>query len=391
MDYKKYKNLPIYKKLWQNDSISILEKSDIVADFPHHWLTPKISAALAQGDVEWLASSGTTSDRMQIMRPASWGSEHVTKNFMHHPVLKKCWDEQITRIVLAPAVCSQSVCFNVDPGPDKRWYCEALFINLSNDPQTWQKSDIDRMVKEISDNAPYFIIADPIYLALLLKNIKKYNLEHSFIKPKAVVLSYEIVTHNIRQYIEDILAVPIIGIYGSTELNYVLIENNQGNMELCSPEIELSEIELELLPLVPELNLYSLIVSSIKNPYMPFIRYRTGDCVQTVQNKHPQIKRICGREKERIKIQNGTLIPHAIFDDLIAKHSADIMLYQLQGLGSERMQFNYTTIDNHPLDEHTATLLQTKISSLIGKTCNVFYRDTISPAISGKFNWLKML
>jgi phenylacetate-CoA ligase len=385
VDFFKYSNIPVYKKLWQNDTLPILEKSDITHDFPHNWLTPQTKLALERGDIEWVASSGTTSERMQIMRPANWRMEQLDKTFNQNTILKQCWDENLTRIALTTAVCSQTVCFKEDPGPAKRRIGRTLYINLSSDPQTWCKTDLERMLKEIADNAPYFFDADPLYLAFFLKSIKKQNLESYLIKPRAVTLGYELTTNNIRQYIEKTLAAPLINIYGSTELGYVLMENTQGRLTLCS---ELTQLELS--PLDPEMGLYSLIISCTKNPYMPLIRYRSGDCIQTFHGDSAnEIKRICGREKEMVKTSNGRLIPQALLDDRLSEHTPDILLYQLQEQGPDKFQLIYTTISDTPVDENTMIILQKSLSQLLTKPCTILYRQTVSPGLSGKFNWLK--
>jgi phenylacetate-CoA ligase len=380
MDFDLYKDVPIYQRLWRNGAHPILEKSDISTDFPHSWITPSIRTALEQGDVEWVSSSGTTTERMQIMRPANWRAEQLHKTFMQHPVLRACWDEHITRVSLTTAVCSQTACYKEDPGPEKRKLGRTLYINLSSDPQAWYKSDIERMLKEIAAYSPYFFDADPCYLALFLKKINQYQLHHAFVTPQAVTLGYELVTQNIKHYISELLDAPIINLYGSTELGYILMEKAPGTLSLCS-----EDTHLEFLPLNPELSLYSLIVSTSKNPYMPLIRYRSGDCVQ--QNNEHHITRLCGRESESIKAFNGSLIPHAVFDDLVSECAPSIMLYQLQKR-SQNYMLHYTTFNDLTLNEYVSQCLEKRIAELLGQTCTTLYRQTISPSISGKFKWL---
>ncbi|HHT0594201.1 TPA: hypothetical protein ACTXXA_002552 [Legionella anisa] len=127
MNYDLYKNIPLYATLWQDDFFPILEKSAIVANFPHNWLTPEIENALGKGDVEWVASSGTTSERMQIMRPSNWRQDQLNKTFNQHTLLKKCWDRSLTRIALTTTVCSQTLCYKADHGVEKRFIGRTLY------------------------------------------------------------------------------------------------------------------------------------------------------------------------------------------------------------------------------------------------------------------------
>ncbi|AWN73186.1 hypothetical protein LEAN103870_08245 [Legionella anisa] len=384
MNYDLYKNIPLYATLWQDDFLPILEKSAIVANFPHNWLTPEIENALGKGDVEWVASSGTTSERMQIMRPSNWRQDQLNKTFNQHTLLKKCWDRSLTRIALTTTVCSQTVCFKADHGVDKRFIGRTLYINLTPDPQAWSEGDIERMLREIADENDYFLDADPYYLALFLKQLEKYQLEKNFVKPQAVTLGYELATANIRRYIEQKLNVPVINLYGSTELGYLLMEKEHGQLVLCS---ELTEVEF--LPLESTQNLYSLIVSCVKNPYMPLVRYRTGDCVQVGTDHSPlSVQRICGREKEMIDTPAGTCVPHAFVDDLLAVLAPTMLIYQLQELGKDKLELAYTTFNDEPLPPDFGQL-QEQLVRLLGKPCSFQHRQSISPSGSGKFCWLK--
>lgn len=384
MNYSQYKKIPVYQTLWQENHIPILNKEDIRTGFPHNWFTPDVKQAVELGDVEWVASSGTTSERMQIMRPKNWRFEQLLKTYNQHRILKKCWDEQLTRIALTTAICSQTVCFKEDPGPEKRCIGRTLYINLSSDPQTWVKSDLERMLEEIAGYSPYFLDVDPYYLAIFLKKLKQYNLLSTLVEPEVITFGYEFTTKNIRHYIKNTLAAPLINIYGSTELGYLFMENEQGRMRLCS-----EQTAIELIPLDSNKKLYSLVVSCTKNPYMPLIRYRTGDCLQidTLENTS-EIIRICGREKEMLTGVSG-MIPQAFVDDLIHDFATEILLYQLQELGEDKLQLCYTTISDTPLAVDKMIELEKQIAMLAGKDCVLQYRQALSPGFSGKFAWLR--
>ena len=384
MNYSQYKKIPVYEKLWQENHIPILNKEDIRSNFPHNWFTPEVKQAVELGDVEWVASSGTTSERMQIMRPKNWRFEQLEKTYSQHDTLKRCWNEQYTRIALTTAICSQTLCFKEDPGPEKRFIGRTLYINLSSDPQTWVKSDLERMLKEIAGYTPYFLDVDPYYLAIFLKKLKQYGLLSKLVEPEAITFGYEFTTKNIRQYIKNTLAVSLLNLYGSTELGYLFMENEQGQMRLCS-----EQTAIELIPLDSDKKLYSLVVSCTKNPYMPLIRYRTGDCLQmdSIENTS-EIIRICGREKETLTGVGG-VIPQAFVDDLIHDYATDILIYQLQELGEYKLQLCYTTMSDTPIAVQIVIELEKQIAMLAGKDCVLQYRSALSPGFSGKFSWLR--
>ncbi len=384
MDYSLYKLLPIYKKTFQNESaVPILNKQDIVSNFPHDWLTPNIENEIKTGNVEWVSTSGTTSERMQIMRPLNWRAEQLTKTFDQHPLLKKFWDANMTRVSLTTAVCSQTACFKDDPGVEKRKIGNTLYINLSHDPHTWQKSDIERMLGEMKEYSPYFMDANPNYLSIFIKKVLQFNLLDAFVYPLAITFGYEFTNQNIQYYLTNEFNIPIINIYGSTELGYLLMENNCGNMLDCSEKtlFEYQEVDSEN-------RLYDLIVSSDKNPYMPLIRYKTGDCVQMSDKDTNVVHRVCGRTKEILKTPQK-IIPQAFFDDVIFQSSKNIPIYQLYAFKST-YKLHFTTLNDEPLCDQEFIKLSENLDNLLNAKCELIHRHSISPALSGKFTWLKV-
>ena len=90
------------------------------------------------------------------------------------------------------------------------------------------------------------------------------------------------------------------------------------------------DLKIELHRVHPKTNIFSLIITSLRNPYMPLIRYRSGDCVETsdASNNPEKITRVCGRERELLHLSKDKCFSHAKVDDLICHHAQDIFLYQ---------------------------------------------------------------
>lgn len=383
MNEERLKQILVYKKLWQQDHKPILDKAAVIQDFPQNWMTDELKTDLNQGKVLLRTTSGTTSERMQVFLPKDWRQKELTHTFTQHPILKPCLDPAYTRIALTTAVCSQTVCFKEDPGPEQRLSGGTLFLNLSHDPNTWRKADIERMLDEMKQYAPYFLDADPFYLAHFLKLINQFDLQERFVKPKVVTLGYELCTKNVRQYLDHYLNVPVVDIYSSTELGYVLMETEPGCMYLCS-----RETAIEFIPLDEKNGLYSLIVTATKNPYMPLIRYRTGDCIQTDNPDDTQtLIRFCGREKDIIQTKSGALVPHIFLDDVIAAHCPEILFYQLQYLQNGAYCLYYSTENEQVLNSTSQQVLQEQLSDLLEAECLVHYQQSIPPTHSGKFSW----
>ena len=75
LDKKNLRLLPIYKNLFNKkntrkmyNGYPQLLKIDIVKNFPNNFMSLKLEDALKNHQIEFTSTSGTTSDRMQIMR-----------------------------------------------------------------------------------------------------------------------------------------------------------------------------------------------------------------------------------------------------------------------------------------------------------------------------------
>lgn len=149
-------------------------------------------------------------------------------------------------------------------------------------------------------------------------------------------------------------------------------------------------MQVELLPLVPERSIFSLIVSSVRNPYMPLIRYRSGDCAQTRDGSPDptKISRFCGREKELLHA-GSRIVSQADCDDCIRAVSDDIFVYQLQREDGQHARLVYTTFSETPLSSADADNLRAALHGTTGLAIQVEHRSHIAIGQSGKYAWLR--
>ena len=62
------KNFPVYKKSIKK-VFPILEKTDISSNFPEGWHNEEVIAALKNKEAEYIQTTGTSYDRMMLIRP----------------------------------------------------------------------------------------------------------------------------------------------------------------------------------------------------------------------------------------------------------------------------------------------------------------------------------
>lgn len=127
----------------------------------------------------------------------------------------------------------------------------------------------------------------------------------------------------------------------------------------------LAGMSVELLPVAPGSTIHRLIVTRVRNPYMPLVRYRSGDCVRTLDGSpNPAaITQFCGRQKELLSTPNGP-VAQGDLDRHIADASPRIFLHQLHLHGDATLL--YTTFTDEPLGATEAAALRQGVGELTG-------------------------
>ena len=377
MEIKKYLNLPIYQK--KKDDF--LVKKDIVDNFPKNFGINQYE----QSEVEYATTSGTTSNRMEIIRKKGWWTEEYQRTYNNNKLLKEFRDNKLRKVIFTTAQCSNLICFMDKLPMEKRIINNTLYVNSTFNPWTWTKEDIIQITKEINQFEPFYMDADPVYLAIYLFLYKKYDIQEPIYIPKIITLSYEYVNKNIRRYIEESYNTTVLNLYGTTEFGYAFIEDEQGKMKVC-PDL----LDVKLEPVNKEQNVYNLIIDSLKNEYMPLINYKVGDMVIATKEEYEnfrekgQISRMAGREKDYEKIR----IPVTVIDDIFINFE-DILIYQLQYISNDNIVIKYETKDEQKLSESDENRLKQDIENLKIGNVQMKHIQAISPERSGKFAIIK--
>ena len=377
MEKSRIMQLPIYK----NQSGEFLTKKDIVSNFPHNFNINE------EKSYEYATTSGTTSDRMEIIRKPNWWNDEYKRTYSNNKKLKKCYNEKLHKIIFTTAQCSNLVCFVEKPPMEKRIFGNTLYINNTFNPWDWTKNDIRTMIKEFNMYKPYYLDADPVYLGIFLYLKDKYNIKTKLHCPKIITLSYEFVTRNMRKFISKHFETDIKNLYGTTEFGYAFLENESGKMQICK-----DLISIHLLPVCPMNNIYSIVVDSFKNEYMPLINYRVGDLVLATKEEYEKfeqngiVSEMAGREKDLI----DNRISFSMFDNIICSVTDKILLYQFYFISDNDCHFKYISTDKRELSKLECNTIMDKLADINFK-CQIHFNkvDELTPEISGKFSIVK--
>ncbi|MFJ6621582.1 hypothetical protein ACIQOW_28910 [Kitasatospora sp. NPDC091335] len=397
------RDIPLYRTAIERGHFPILEKPEIARGFPDNWMTPRLAAALATGEAEFVLSTGTNHARMQIIRPPYFLLNSYYRLWSEHPDIAATWAEGCPRVSLTTVLATEHVARvnarkrgeepSGTPSPaDRRLDERTFYLNLTLDPGHWQRADVERMLTEIRDAARahpggrYHLDCSSSHLAHLVRKAVAWGLWEHLPRPASIVHAYEHTPANVARYLREHFDCPIVDLFGSTELGYLYSSDRGGGYR---PHLE--DMSVELVPVAPGSTIHSLIVTSVRNPYMPLVRYRSGDCVRTADSgtDPARITRFCGREKELLPTPRGP-VAQGDLDDAVSAVTPRVFLHRLHlGDGHEDgAVLRCTTFDGAPLRAAETDALAHAVRELTGRRCRVEHHAQLPIGPSGKYPWL---
>lgn len=395
------RDIPIYRDSLAKGYFPVLDKPEIAQGFPENWMTPRLAAALKAGEAEFVLSTGTNHARMQIIRPPYFLLHSYYRLWREHPDIGDTWESGCRRVSLTTVLATEHVARvngarnGVPPQPvpalEDRWLDDrTCYLNLRLDPAQWERDEVVRMLAEIQaarqahPRGWYHLDCSGYHLAHLVRKVSEWGLWDDFPPPASIIHAYEYTPVNVRRFLHQHFDCPVIDLFGSTELGYLYFNDRRGKYWPF-----LDQMSVELHPVAPGSTIYQLIVSSVRNPYMPLIRYRSGDCVRTVDGTPDpaRIAQFCGRQKELLGTPHGP-VAQGDLDRCIGEESPYVFLHQLQLTGNSEAQLAYTTFNGAPLDGVPAAGLERRIGELTGRRCRLAHRTHIPIGKSGKYAWL---
>lgn len=391
------RDIPIYRASVARGDFPILEKTEIARGFPDNWMTPHLAAALEAGEAEYVLSTGTNHARMQLIRPPYFLLRSYYRLWSEHPDLRVTWEAGAKRISLTTVLATEHVArVNAKkPGatPGERWLDDrTLYLNNTLDPADWDRAEVRRMlaeIREISDAHPagtYHLDCSGYHLAHLVQKVDAWGLWDEFPPPGSIVHAYEYTPLNVRALLQRHFVCPVVDLFGSTELGYLFSSDPLTGR--YRPHLD--DMSIELTPVVPGSGIHCLIVTSLRNPYMPLVRYRSGDCVRTFDGSADpgRIAVFCGREKELLDGPGGP-VAQADLDARVHDTSGRVFLTQLRLSDTfGDVILRYSTFDGAPLDAVRSTHLEGLVGELTGRPCTLEHRADLPIGRSGKYVWL---
>lgn len=207
------------------------------------------------------------------------GTTGAALDVLFDPVSQACWIPQLQAIldsygieigsadrhVAIALICSQESTLTYASLSTYLNGSGILKINLN--PAEWQ--DPEHSVQYLEKYNPEILTGDPFAFSALLKLKPK-------ISPKALVSSAMRLTAGVRKALEAYFEVPVLDIYGLTECRMIAVADGN-RYRAIRPELYLEILDPKTDRSLPDGEIGELAITGGNNPFLPLIRYRTGD------------------------------------------------------------------------------------------------------------------
>lgn len=311
-------------------NMRLTKKQDVVKDFPFNFNIKNYSEGLSNGDLDIIESSGTSANRIQIVRPNNFRSMWSSRVKQFYRGEQP--DNGDREALLTTMNCSRTQCnLPVSSYEERRYLCY-LVLNRRKNPTLWTDAECRRMIEEIDRFRPSILTAHPVYLAYLDNWCGKMGIEHP--RVDEVSLSYDF-SSKIHKRIAKRWARKNVSVcYGLTEVFTASIQCDYDTGHVVTDGLFLEILKNDRPAALNDIG--EIVITSARNPVMPMLRYRTGDLSSFISfrdacpcgRKGMKMGRIEGRISELTVSSDNQLITTAMLDDVVSAVKG-IMLYQV--------------------------------------------------------------
>lgn len=239
------------------------------------------------------------------------GTTGAAMDVLFDPVSQACWLPQLQSIldlynielesacdkVSIALVCSQLTTLTYASLSTYLKGSGILKINLN--PNDWKESS--HRLEYLEKYNPEILTGDPFAFVDLLVLKPK-------IKPKALVSSAMKLTDGVRKKLEEYFGCPVIDIYSLTECRMVAVAEGKRHRAI-RPELFLEVFHAEQDIPLPYGERGELVITGGNNPFLPLIRYRTGDfCSLEIEDGVPYLVELEARNPVVFFTKTGRFI-----------------------------------------------------------------------------------
>jgi phenylacetate-CoA ligase len=360
--------------------LPLLTKADLNGKFPMIWMTQTLKDAIAADMVEYASTSGTSGDRLQIVRDRDWWQSEYRRTYAMHPKLAQVDLGSTRKAILTTSVCSSAVCWRDNPTYDQRLVGTTLYLNTAPNPNRWSAGETARIISEIDRWKPEYIDMHGEYGAILARKAAVYGIDPPAHRPKVITVSYDFTSSSARRHVEAFFGARPYDLFGATEFGYAFVQTDDGFNQISSNSL------IELLPLDGRDDLRRLVITTTKNRHMPLVRYETGDLFAVSPQAPDRPTAIAGRRKDCALSDTGTPITALDVDRALEATGMAPVQFQLL--------WNDADIRLHVVEsEQDPSVWKAALATLMGgkRPVTIARVSEIAPEASGKFSPIKTI
>ena len=323
-----------------------------LADHLPHWVPQDVSL----DEMVIYATSGTTGHPLVIPKtPFAVGCYQVAIDWImaQYGVRVDFQPEMVANFL----VCDQHE--TVMYASSMRYWAEAVHAKINLNPRAWRKPN--DLAAFWQDFQPPILTVDPMAFARLL------TLPFP-IHPKILISTASYLDTGLRTRLEDRFAVPVVDWYGSNEAGPVAYACPHGNGWVQLPHDLWIEVLDENGLEVPNGHWGELTLSGGSNPYLPLLRYRTGDFALrrtepcSCGDPMPHWMAIQGRRLVRLIRTDGKALNQADVSKLLRPFPIRCFTFVQHPSGA--CTLHYASFAGTPLPDETT--LVSALSALLG-------------------------
>ena len=174
---------------------------------------------------------------------------------------------------------------------------------------------LDKYIKRFKKNRYHYINGYTSSIVLFAKYCqqKKLTLLDSCPSLKACIVTSEMLFEDDRKLLEQVLGVPVINEYGSSETGLIAIQDPDGEMVINTSTLFVEVVDEQNRP-VEQGEVGKILITDLFNKAHPFIRYEIGDMGSMVyRNGKTVLENLQGRTNDIARLPNGKVIPGLTF------------------------------------------------------------------------------
>lgn len=272
-------------------ALPVLTKHDLRTHGPQGFVPHQrsIDEGLSAGEIELVATSGTTSDQVVNVWDQRWWDATEAASWQLNAHARAVATGEHREAVLTSPWCCGFPCEDGYLTAEQRTLGRFLFLAERSNPSAWSAAMMDRMVDELNAFQPAVLEANPSFLARLSRHVVKNR--RRVRSPQFIVLTYENPSVLHYRQIRRAFDAPIASSYGATEAGHVFIECEAGQLHQVA-----ACCHVDFLPFAPEHggpDMGHILVTIFDNPWRSLVRFDIGDVVRV----NGQAPCPCGRDE----------------------------------------------------------------------------------------------